>query len=263
MSQEEAINPYQAPDQAAVVDPIASSEPAPLKDPRLRGWIAITGVTSFLLLCLVGLFQPEDGSWKWLERASLIVALFTFIAYLCWLFRCAANTRILDRHDPTSPSWAMWSHFIPILNWFGPCMVLRGVAKATFKHRPSKVLDTLIIVWWIGFLIRMLLAGALESIPAALIWLLLTLTTAGLSIYIILRVGWAQAKFRWSDLPESQRPNLVPLGSRPSAISPAAPLGSTAATPPMRPNIPPPRRPVPPPSSAEVSPPPLPDAESS
>ena len=218
MPSEEAINPYLPPEQAALPE-VISDEPAPLKDPRLRGWITIAAVGLFCLTCLVGLFQPEDLSWEEpLNQTGLAFAFIILISYLCWLYRCAANTRILDPADPVGPSAAIWSHLIPILNWFGPCVVLRAVAKATFKFRPSRGMDTIVVVWWIVFVIRFVLSNWLENVAVVLIWLLSTLLTGALMSYIIFRVSRAQAAFRWSDAPEMQRPDRVQAGGpRPMA----------------------------------------------
>lgn len=113
-------------------------------------------------------------------------------------------------------------------------------------------MGTIAIAWWFAFLVIPILS-ALVGDPV-LKWgrPIGTLLSSVLIIYIILRVSRTQADFRWSDLPESERPYRMRRPGPPEAIRNSRPSGAKAGTPP-RPDFLPPGPPKPK-TEAETSP---------
>jgi Domain of unknown function (DUF4328) len=232
-------NPYQAP--AADPVPDSSADPAVMKDPRRRGWLAIGCISLVSVGGIVHAFLPRD--FRWLEgwnTGTVLTAFSSVIAYLFWIHLCAKNTLLLNRRASVKPGWVVACHFIPFVNWVAPCLALREVSRETFKHRPAKGMDAIIIFWWIALLTRSLAAKWADSISILLLWLVATVIAWFAITYIITRISRSQAAFRWSDLPALNRPVMVPFGSAPPIAG--IPPGSGRPLPPVRRAF----RPVPP-----------------
>ena len=230
--QEEAVDPYRPPAVEILPPENAGDDEGPLKDPRLRGWIAGIAILLNCLALLTQFFQPDHRRWD-----NAIVALMSLtllaaiISYLMWLYRCAGNALLIRRDaDSATPGWATGSYFVPIANWWIPCKIMRDISRKTFLYRPGQNLDSIIIVWWIAFVLREVLGRFLPPLPAAIAGLALNFI-AGITIfYIILRISQAQAAFRWSDVPESERPDMQAL-SGPRKIWPGLPPRSHPSQP--------------------------------
>jgi hypothetical protein len=99
---------------------------------------------------------------------------------------------------------------------------MREIARKTFLYHPSRNLDAIIFVWWIPYVARGVIGRFGEGVLGALIVVAANLVAGATICYIILRISQAQAAFRWSDAPESQRPNMRAL-SGPRQIHPGLP----------------------------------------
>jgi hypothetical protein len=251
MEEDPGANPYSPP--AVDSGPVLSAtERGPLKDPRILGGIAVAGagvlcagILAIQIFSIPGLSGILDEIRPW-------VFLGTMLVYFWWLARCAKNTAIIDRLNSTGPVWALACHFVPLANWFMPCLVLRQIAKTTFKYRPAAGTEHIVIAWWFTLVLAVVVAGMVpaEGPPGvtarlAALGILGALLLAFVCFaYVIVRVSSAQAAFRWSDVPESARSIRVPLsgprmlphaktmGLPPRRGLPPKPLSSF---PPMRP----------------------------
>lgn len=246
MPSEDALDPYRPPSSMPDETPPSPAGDAPLKDPRPLGWLAGIFIVLNVLAIVARLFQPDHLRWDDGFQAGVVVTMLLAAgAYGFWIYRCAANALVLSRDGRNhSPGWAIGSYFVPFVNWVVPCQVMLEITRKTFRHKPSAGITQVVYFWWIAFIGRSLI-DRLVGDSAVMLWIWLGLNfVAMLTIcYLIARISGAQAAFRWSDLPESQRPNLVPLGGRPRQISYPRPPQSAEGTP-IRPTILPPRRPA-------------------
>lgn len=242
MPSEPSENPYQPP----VAHPAADSDPgaeAPLKDPRTRGWAAVSFIELNCLMTLGRFVQPDTEKWRsFFMFAQGLTWFGAMIAYLMWIHRSASNARRIDPQSGPKPVWAVACHFIPFINWLMPALVLKEIADSTFKHRATKGLGLLVGVWWVSFVTMFLLGtfkpGHITLVALASTWI------AGLTIAVlIVRISMRQSDFRWSDLPASNRPVMLPSGTPRPALPGKGPHAASAGVPASRPQ--PPRRPAP------------------
>jgi hypothetical protein len=208
MNPSDADNPYLPPAPESIA---AALEESPLQDPRLRGWVAGGLIVLSCLVSSVGILAPqvfapleEKGDW------SGITMLPAGIAFFFWIHRCVANALIMDRYSRVgSPGWAVGAYFVPFANLVIPCMTMVRLASSAFKYRPDGGMTTVVIVWWISFMVWHSVVpnfGGLFYTSSELARLAISGSTA---CYLIARISARQACFRWADVPESERPRQV------------------------------------------------------
>ncbi|WP_035608335.1 DUF4328 domain-containing protein [Haloferula sp. BvORR071] len=256
MDPEDANNPYLPPVTAS---PPVPEEKGPLIDPRLRGGFAAGMILVNLLIFLSSAFVPPS----WYDR-DILSALLTgsrliaIVAFLVWFHACATNAKKMHRGGGvSSPGWAVGCFFIPFVNWAAPCLVMIEVVKSTFRHRPAREMSYVPIVWWISFLTwNVSLRWSDADAKAAWVSIGAVLTAAGAVTWLIARISITQAAFRWTDLPDHERPTYVPPLPAGSVVRPV-PAASADGRPRMLPNVMPTApRPVKPPAGRLVPPPP-------
>ncbi|MES2922291.1 MAG: DUF4328 domain-containing protein [Verrucomicrobiota bacterium] len=226
-------NPYQAPAADPAPDS-AATDPAVMNDPRPRGWLAIACISLVSVGGIAHAFLPRD--FRWLEgwnTGTVLTAFASIVAYLFWIHLCAKNTLLKNRRADVKPGWVVACHFIPFVNWFAPCLALREISRETFKHRPAKGMDAIIIVWWVALLTRSVSAKWADSLSIAVLWIAATVISWFAVAFIIIRISRTQAAFRWSDLPALNRPVMVPIGSSAQPLG-GIPSGSGRPLPPVR-----------------------------
>lgn len=159
-------NPYQAPSSEGP-PPLPVEGVEGLKNPRLLGVLAV----SFYALSTLGevahhlqrsyaagvamaelhahdtyyVVSEELGPMEWLALASALPAA---IFYLMWKYRVAGNAWILKPAVMrTTPTMAVVSYFIPLLNLVRPCQAMAGIAKASYGSNEG------VALWWITLVI--------------------------------------------------------------------------------------------------------------
>ncbi|MCW1912593.1 DUF4328 domain-containing protein [Luteolibacter sp. GHJ8] len=248
------LNPYSPP--AAASGAAAPSEgTGPLKDPRLLGRLATFSAGALFVVRLLIHVFPNAEVVELLEKIQTVSSVTTMVLYLWWLARCAKNTAVIDRRNQTGPVWAVFCHFVPVANWFSPCLVLRRIAITTFKHRAAAGIGYIVIAWWFLLVSAIILEGiepqAGEPIMSAAYlapWGSLGAQALAFACfaYLLARIGSAQAAFRWPDLPESDRPGFV-RWSGPRSAPRMLPNAKVTRIPPRREPASQPRRLAPPP----------------
>lgn len=205
-------NPYQAPSIPEVVD--EESGTAVLRDPRGLGR-ALVILLSVSSVCSLWYGFLPAGSLKAepLRNVNIFAAIMMALVYFFWIGRCVGNVLRLNPAADISPSWAIICHFVPFANWVMPCQILRRIAKETFLHQPAGGLGIWIIVWWGSFLMKFFSGGSSNSISWAFVWLGSLLIFWISTIVVVTRISRRQARFRWSDIPESHRPAVVAFPS--------------------------------------------------
>jgi hypothetical protein len=111
-----------------------------------------------------------------LVQSALMIA--TAVAFCIWTFQAYKNlTRLRVRGLKHSPGWAVGYFFIPILNWFKPCVVFvemwRASAPTAAADDPTAWQRTngasLVGLWWICWIASRILGNcsARLSFPPA------------------------------------------------------------------------------------------------
>ncbi len=250
MNPSDADNPYLPPSPESTA---AALDESPLQDPRTRGWVAGGLIVLSCVLSGVAVFLPDlfhrSGEWANWWGITLIPA---GIAFFFWLHRCVANALVMDRYSRVgSPGWAVGAYFIPIASLVMPCLTMVRLAQSTFKYRPDGGMTTVVIVWWLSFMVWGWAVPDFGGLLQTLSELGRLTVSGGTACYLIARISTRQAAFRWADAPEADRPWQP-------GFSPTGP----GQGPPMLKNRPPAApRPVKPPAKRLV-PPPAPKAES-
>ena len=228
MDLEPETNPYQTP-SAMVADAAAARDAPVLKDPRWLGALVLLSVSALCVFGLAQSFTPVEAGWsERLDIGTKVAFFLSLVSYLIWIYRCAANVQRLNRFAEFRPGWAVACHFIPVVNWVAPCLILMSISRDTFKPRPIRALHALVIVWWVALLVRSFClkwASGVDDVWIFGVWFVATMISWIAIGVLVTRVSRRQAAFRWSDLPVTVRPMMMPLGSRPmSALGSARPL---------------------------------------
>lgn len=216
MSDESASNPYQTPFSNPDLPVGAGSTGAsPLKDPRWLGWLAIAFISLVSLVSLVAIglrsiIVERVGVLNYVYAMALLFVCAT-ILFLMWLYRCAKNAVVMNRRADIKPAWVIWAYFIPIANWFMPFLSLREISRETFKHRRAPGMDSLILVWWISFVIRAVSGKFATAVPVVTVWAVVTMISWFAITAIIFLISRAQMEFRFEEVPMQDRPVMVPL----------------------------------------------------
>jgi hypothetical protein len=83
-----------------------------------------------------------------------IVSWASIILFLIWMYRAAANARVLDPQAMTiSPGMAVGGYFIPVVNLVLPYLAMAGIARA------SRVEWFWVAMWWAGHIGGVVLGG--------------------------------------------------------------------------------------------------------
>jgi hypothetical protein len=209
---------------------IRTDQPTALPDPRLLGNIAVVCISTQVLVKFAMALGVASLEWLFIVTAAHIVALVaSVVSFLIWLFRVASNVRRLNPHAGINPGWVVGSYFVPFANWVVPIISMRDIVQNSFVHAKPGALKTLAVVWWLSFVFSGVAQRFVRTDPVVMgIWLLaITVSWIG-AIVLITRISRAQAAFRWSDLPQSRRPTMVPLGgSRSVGLPSSRSMGST------------------------------------
>lgn len=218
MNEPAGFDPYRPP--AAVettpqAGPAGFHQSAALTDTRLVGNVAMVCISIQVLIKFA--MVPGVTSFEWLfvvTIAHLVAFLASIITFLVWLYRVASNVRRINPHAHISPGWAVGSYFVPFANWVVPIISMRDIVRNSFVRAKPGALGTVAVVWWLSFVFSGIAQRFVRVDPVMMgIWLL-TITVSWIcALVLISRISRVQASFRWSDLPQSRRPMMVPLGS--------------------------------------------------
>jgi|GEM_PF-5413894 len=148
------LNPYAPPELPAFPQPLGRGV---LKSPRALAlwacWLfGATYVGQFLIHLtesVAPLDKLNDGeslfffSYFLTCLATLGLFLGAVVLFLCWKYRAASNSRILDPSImAVSPGMAVGSYFIPFVNLYLPVKAMSEISRASFGSTP------LVPIWW-------------------------------------------------------------------------------------------------------------------
>lgn len=119
-------------------------------------------VVEFGLVFASILFQSETArapsSYVAAQILLAVASLLTAICFIAWMFRCHQNLKLLQaRTLQCKSSAAIWSWFVPLLNFFGPYQVMQEIwrgsdpktAHAKGLSRKIKQDNSMLVrVWW-------------------------------------------------------------------------------------------------------------------
>jgi hypothetical protein len=133
---------------AELVDHVQRSVAPPLSNPDLHDTYDVLSAD----------LTPLD----WL---MLLTGLGSIVPYLMWKYRAAVNARILDPAAlRISPSMAVGSYFIPIIQLVIPCQAMAGIARASTGSIRG------VALWWAGHIGILVGVVVLALMPAGLGW---------------------------------------------------------------------------------------------
>lgn len=235
-ARETDINPYLPPSETE--DPTAPKGPPVLMDLRLRGWLAISAISLQSVIGAAQLFIAVNtpnllGRIMIVQLVSLSLSI---ILFLRWIHGVAVNTRRINPQSNIGPGWSVGCYFVPIVNWFMPCIHMRAFIRECHPQGAPAGMLGLVIAWWIPYQFRGIayrlvpLVGFGEILgPAA--WAVCTLVSWTLVWFLITRISRRHYEFRWSDLPAARRPGMMSqmaeiARQRDGAQAPPGPVGS-------------------------------------
>lgn len=199
-------NPYQTP----AADP--GPRPQVLKNPRTLAlwacWLLAAATAANITVYLAETFIPNE-SINNVESPAFIsyaaIALFGAAAFfasafvfLFWKYRAAMNARILDPIAmPVSPGLAVGGYFIPIANLYIPYRAMAGICRASIGA------SWLPALWWTLYLVSTVCTIALLGEEdgtdlirppgdLAHVWLVADVLCTTVSIYLVMKITWAQ-----------------------------------------------------------------------
>ena len=154
-------NPYQPPHETGAPEssllrpglyPLAR-----LANKSLRLYLVTTAyvVVDHLYRTFVGGHTSQELSGPGMKPSQVVAILLvivnwaSFILFLVWKYRAAANARVLDSQAMRlSPAMAVVGYFIPLANLALPCMAMAGITRA------SRVESIWCLMWalcYVGF----------------------------------------------------------------------------------------------------------------
>ena len=123
---------------------------------------AFDGMVYLLKLFEVGGSLGALVSMALPETISLILWLVYFIIFLCWMYRVMWNAKRVDpENSKISPGYGVGSYFIPILNFWVPCLGLMQASRSTI--RDSK----LVLAWWLSSIAVLIIVVVLAFFSGA------------------------------------------------------------------------------------------------
>jgi hypothetical protein len=95
--------------------------------------------------------QANDFRQAIVHLFHVLLYLFTFVIFGCWIVRANKNVRALGAINlPITPGWAVGYFFIPILNLFRPYQAMKNLWQAS--HNPVSWSTTkagsILPAWW-------------------------------------------------------------------------------------------------------------------
>jgi hypothetical protein len=160
------LNPYAPPELPALPQPPGKGV---LKSPRALAhwacWLFGAAYVGQFLIYLAESLAPldklNDGEsvffFSYLLTCLGTVGVFlgAVVLFLCWKYRAACNSMILDPRVMTvSPGMAVGSYFIPVLNLYLPVKAMSGIIRASFGSTP------LVPIWWTLHLLSVVLTSS-------------------------------------------------------------------------------------------------------
>ena len=110
--------------------------------------VMILSQSILILASISGLYVPDTSP----SNIGFIVigTLIIFVGwtlYLVWLYRASSNLHASHKQPKYSPAWSVVSHFIPVINFVKPVMVMRDIySKSATEQTPHG--EILIASWW-------------------------------------------------------------------------------------------------------------------
>lgn len=134
----------------------------PLRDTRRLGRISIAFIIAQALCysaaALLGWMQangsggaPSSLSLGFLSFSGLLFLIGGFF-YFFWLHRTTANARLLNVL-PLRAGAGIASYFIPVLCFFTPCRSMIEIVDVTYRDQPRAIPSSVVIGWWLSYLI--------------------------------------------------------------------------------------------------------------
>ncbi len=103
----------------------------------------------------IGLFTMSDFKLAIVRLLAFIASIISIILFLRWFRRAYYNLEQMNQNLEYNNSEALWSWFIPFVNFFRPFQIMKELYSESKKilhvhnHPASKKLNTIIlIIWW-------------------------------------------------------------------------------------------------------------------
>lgn len=152
----------------------------------------------------ISVLESNDNRELLIGVFMIILALVSAIAFLLWFSRAYGNLHTKVENLAFSVSGAVWSWFIPIVNFFRPYTIMKEMYERTDAYikenqRDAKNLDlsqTNISIWWTFWIISALAGQVVfrlgryaneinELITVSWLNIMLSLISIPLSIYTV------------------------------------------------------------------------------
>lgn len=160
---------------------------------------------SFMLINLID--ENVISLFGALYSVNLVLFIICGIFFLLWTYRANKNIRVLNSkyQFEFSPGWSVGAFFIPILNLYWPYKVIKEIRTASLIDEKKATSRTLLLVWWITFLLQNILQRANAArIPMqseldvrnyfaqSFLWSIFAIISALLAIIITRKINIAQ-----------------------------------------------------------------------
>src|SRR5262245_16834483 len=142
---------------------------------------------------LLVLYLPADRRYAWLDLGSThvfgVALVSTIIAFLWWLYVALRNLRRWGLRPRWGPGWAIGSWLIPVADLVLPMLVVREAARRSGSGRSG---STLVVVWWVVFLVGEGLADFSDLDPLLIVTLYVA--AAALAIAVVAHITRLQLR---------------------------------------------------------------------
>jgi hypothetical protein len=112
-------------------------------------------------------FSSLENFEMYLALIVIAVSLTSLILFLVWFYRVYKNLTAFKAKRDRSPAWAIWSYFIPFVNFVIPYLTMKETWLTSLKSKEKgEVKHSFVQGWWALYLI-----SAIYAQIAGRIWL--------------------------------------------------------------------------------------------
>jgi Domain of unknown function (DUF4328) len=173
-----------------------SGSPVRVFELRMTAQTAIASLSVVIgcdLARLAVFYLRADRRYAWLDLGSrqvfAIALLSTIITFLWWLYVALRNLQRWGLRPRWGPGWAIGSWLIPVVDLVLPMLVVREAARRSGSGRGG---STLVVVWWVVFLVGEGLADFSDLDPLVIVPLYVA--AAALAIAVVAHITRLQLR---------------------------------------------------------------------